>query len=196
MANKDLLQLRIGICGSASVGKTSLANALAAELKLPCLREEMRDYLESTGVNLAELPSAETAAVLEQLWKEREQKELRTRSFVADNCPLDFAAYALYYGCLNSENSTIFLSKTLEFAAKYDAVFVLPWGVLPYAEDGVRPANQHLQLRYQFILEGLLRKHVDPKKLHFFPENIVHLDKRCQWVCSLVGDKRLEPLQA
>jgi uroporphyrin-III C-methyltransferase len=193
MINKIPPQLRIGICGSASVGKTSLANALASDLGLPCLREEMRDYLEGTGINLVELPPSEVAATLLQLWEERKQKESQTPAFIADNCSLDFAAYALYYGCLNEANSTIFLSKTLEFVAKYDAIFVLPWGVLPYTPDGIRPASQHLQLRYQLILEGLLRKYVDPKKLHFFPEKITHLDDRCRWVRSLIMPQK--PLQ-
>jgi uroporphyrinogen III methyltransferase/synthase len=190
MANKIPVQLRIGICGSASVGKTSLTNALASDLELPCLREEMRDYLEATGVNLASLPASETAAILMQLWKERAEKEQRDSAFIADNCPLDFAAYALYYGCLNGENSDVFLSKTLEYLAKYDAIFVLPWGILPYAEDGIRPASQHLQLRYQLILEGLLRKHVDPQRLHFLPENITDLEDRSRWIRSLVLSRK------
>lgn len=190
MTDKIPSQLRIGICGSASVGKTSLADVLASDLGLPCLREEMRDYLENTGINLAELPPSEVATTLRQLWEERKQKESQTPAFIADNCPLDFAAYALYYGCLNETNSTIFLSKTREFVAKYDAIFVLPWGILPYTPDGIRPASQHLQLRYQLILEGLLRKYVDPKKLHFFPETITHLDDRCRWIRSHIAPQR------
>jgi uroporphyrin-III C-methyltransferase len=178
-------QLRIGICGSASVGKTSLVNALASDLTLPCLREEMRDYLESTGAKLADMPAPQVSSVLTQLWKKREEKELQTNAFIADNCPLDFAAYALYYGCLNDENSGVFLSKTLDFISKYDAICVLPWGILPYTEDGVRPASQHLQLRYQLILEGLLRKYVSPQKLHFLPEGITDLTDRCRWARSV-----------
>lgn len=187
MTDKYPVQLRIGICGSAGVGKTSLANALARDLGLPCLREEMRDYLESAPANLMELPVAEVGAVLAQLWKEREQKESLTSAFVADNCPLDFAAYAMYYGCLDAQNISIFLAETLSYIARYDAIVLLPWGGLPYVADGIRPADQHLQLRYQFILEGLLRRYVDPQKLHFLPESIMHLDDRRSWVLSMVS---------
>ena len=48
--------LRIGICGSASAGKSTLAEALASVLKVPCLEEEMRTYLEHSGQRLADLP--------------------------------------------------------------------------------------------------------------------------------------------
>src|ERR1700748_305810 len=113
MDEKKSAQLRIGICGSASVGKTSLANALASDLDLPCLAEEMRGYLESTGADLAELPTSQVSAILIQLWKDRAEKELLTPSFIADNCALDFAAYALYYGCLDKENADILLAQAL-----------------------------------------------------------------------------------
>ena len=192
MGNKASPQLRIGICGSASVGKTSLVNALALDLDLPRLDEEMRGYLESTGVNLTELPASQVTEILVQLWKDRAQKESLISSFIADNCALDFAAYALYYECLNAENAHIFLSETLPFIQKYDAIFVLPWGVLPYALDGIRAVNQHLQLQYQFILEGLLRRYIEPHRLHFLPENITNLDDRRKWVLSSIA--KLQPL--
>jgi len=45
--NKPTLNPRLGVCGSASVGKTALANVLAADFGLPWLREEMRAALET-----------------------------------------------------------------------------------------------------------------------------------------------------
>jgi adenosylcobinamide kinase/adenosylcobinamide-phosphate guanylyltransferase len=186
--DKRSLNLRLGVCGSASVGKTALANALAADFGLPCLREEMRDYLESTGIHLADRPPLEIIATLLQLWQERSEKELQTSAFIADTCPLDFAACALYYGCMDAENASLLLSeKIIASVAAYDAIIILPWGALPYCIDGVRPSNQHQQLRYQLILEGLLRKYVDSRKLYICSESITHLDDRRRWARSIVA---------
>ncbi len=174
---------RIAISGSASVGKTSLTSALANNLGLAWIREEMREYLESSRANLSELPPAQVGSLLMRLWGERKQREANAPGFIADNCSLDFAAYALYYGCLDSENASVLLSETVEHIGSYDAIFVLPWGVLPYNHDGIRPPNQYLQLRYQLIVEGLLQRYT-PSKVHYIPESIVDLAERCKWVLS------------
>jgi uroporphyrinogen III methyltransferase/synthase len=176
--------LRIGICGSASVGKTTLAHALARDFGLPCLREEMRDYLEASGSDLTLLPPANVESILLHLWRQRQDKERTANSFIADNCPIDFAAYALYYGCLSDLSRDALLNEALRNLDRYHAIFLLPWGVLPYEQDGIRPANPHLQLRYHYILEGLLRRHFPADKLHSLPTTLVHLEDRRRWVAE------------
>src|SRR5579859_368368 len=184
MIGKGRQPWRIAVSGSASVGKTSLVSALARSLGLETLKEEMREYLETSRTDLREQPPSQVADVLVRLWRERQQRESNTLSFVADNCSLDFTAYALYYGCVDSGNASIFLSEMVKQVAQYDAIFVLPWGVLPYSHDGVRAPNQYLQFRYQLIIEGLLKRHVDPAKVHYMPETVVDLAERCQWVTA------------
>ena len=186
MNHKPLSQLRIAVCGSASTGKTSLANALAREIGLPCLREEMRDYLENGGIDLITLPTVEVGQILMKLWKTRLEKEQQNPAFIADNSSLDFAAYALYYGCLDEENAHTLLEETCAHLATYDAILVLPWGAIPYVVDGVRPANRYLQLRYQLILESLLHRHADREKIYFLPKHIVQLNDRLQWGTSVI----------
>lgn len=181
---------RIGICGSASVGKTTLVNALAETLRLPTLREEMRDYLVRTGTNLTSLPSAEIEVILLQLWQERQGKERLTPAFVADNSPLDFAVYARFYGC----SSDRLLEAGLANLDRYNAIVVLPWGMLPYEQDGIRPANSQGQLHHQSLLEDLLRTHVPASKLHFLPSPILQLEARVQWAASKLQSVETLPL--
>src|SRR5260370_2431695 len=174
---------RIAISGSASVGKTSLTSALANDLGMGWMVEEMREYLESSRANVCELPPEQVGSLLMRLWGERKQREANAPGFIADNCSLDFAAYALYYGCLDSENASVLLSETVEHIGSYDAIFVLPWGVLPYTHDGIRPPNHYLHMSYQLIVEGLLQRYT-PSKVHYIPESIVDLAERCKWVLS------------
>lgn len=176
--------IRIGVCGSASVGKTTLAGALAREFDVPCLREEMRSYLEHSRKNLADLPAPELEAIVLRLWREREEKERTVPAFVADNCAIDFAAYALYYGCLSAASEEVLLTTAASYLGRYDAIFLLPWGVLPYEQDGVRPSDRYLQLRYQLLLEGLLHRYVEPERLHFLPETLLRVEDRVSWATS------------
>src|SRR5260370_42535579 len=105
---------RIAISGSASVGKTSLTSALANNLGLAWIREEMREYLESSGANLSELPPAQVGSLLMRLWGERKQREANAPGFIPDNCSLDFAAYTLDDGGLDPENASVRWSETVE----------------------------------------------------------------------------------
>lgn len=183
---------RIGITGSAGVGKTSLATALAEDLAVPCLHEEMRAYLERTGTRLSNLPGELVAPILQELWRERSATELAVAAFVADNCCLDFAAYALYYGCVEDTRTAAlpaWLAEPLRNLAHYDAIFVLPWGTLPYVNDGVRGPSQYQQLRYQCIIEGLLRRYAAPGSLHFLPDEIADLAERRRWALSILGER-------
>ncbi len=182
--------LRVGICGSASVGKTTLAHALARELGVPCIEEEMRAYLEQSQQRPEDLPASEFEDILLELWTARAAKESVLEGFVADQCALDFAAYALYYGCLSPRSEDALLSDAARLLARYDAVFLLPWGVLPYEQDGVRARDPYLQLRYQVLLEGLLTRALDPAKLHRLPPTLRRLDDRVHWTKAV-----LDPLQ-
>jgi uroporphyrinogen III methyltransferase/synthase len=163
-----------------------LVQALAGTLGLPCLHEEMRAYLERTGARLADLLPREVEQVLLELWHERAAREQNTVAFVADNCALDFIAYALHYRCLTDELASTLLPQVLKLSADYDAIFVLPWGVLPYVDDGVRNRNRQDQFSYQLNIEGLLRRYMQPGKLHFVPEHLTGLAARRQWVLSIL----------
>ncbi|HEY4354661.1 MAG TPA: uroporphyrinogen-III C-methyltransferase [Acidobacteriaceae bacterium] len=190
MPLEDKSASRIGICGSASVGKTTLAHEVSRRLQLPCIGEEMRAHLESSGSSLAEQAPADTEAALLKMWQERVQAEASATGFIADNCPLDFAAYALYYGCLSEQSYDTLIHAAVEAVQRYDAVVLLPWGVLPYEQDGIRPADRFLQLRYQTLLEGLLRRYVSAEKLYFLPESLLRVGDRAAWVEALAAKMR------
>ncbi|HET6843735.1 MAG TPA: uroporphyrinogen-III C-methyltransferase [Candidatus Angelobacter sp.] len=181
---------RIAVTGSAGVGKTSLVEKLAPALGVPTIEEEMRAWLRQGHARLSELPRSEAAALLLKLWQERAQRERTDAAFVADNCSLDFIAYALHYGCLTEELAAFLLPEAQAFASRYDAVFVLPWGILPYVDDGIRTPSHHAQLGYQLIIEGLCRRYMDPSRLHYLPDGLTDIDSRCQWACSILDHKR------
>ncbi len=149
---------RIAISGSAGVGKTTLARRVAGRLGYPCLAEGMREYLERTGADLHTLGHHGVRDLVLRLWEERREAEARaTGGFVADRSSVDYAAFWLYYRFPTPEDDTA--ERFAEWLApgRYDHHFLLPWGVLPLVDDGVRTTDRWTQLHVQLLIEGLQR---------------------------------------
>ncbi|MEM6671581.1 MAG: uroporphyrinogen-III C-methyltransferase [Planctomycetota bacterium] len=178
--------LRIGVTGSAATGKTALVEALAAELGLPVVCEETRDYLTSrqegaNGRGFESLSKAERRTVLESLFARRVERERALESFVADNTSLDFTAYALHHGIYDdrpSSDGAPLLTRPSHHVASYDAVFVLPHGALPYVRDGVRSDRPLVELRYQHLVESVLQRSFASHRTHAVPRDCTELVDR------------------
>ncbi len=151
---------RIAISGSAGVGKTTLARALAAELGVPYLPEGMREYLESGAPDLHALGPAGVRALVLRLWQERQAQEAAAhRGFVADRSSYDFAAFWLFYRFAepNDPDTEAYMASAMA-PTRYDLVAIVPFGVLPFVDDGVRSANRWVQLHTQVLIEGMVRR--------------------------------------
>jgi hypothetical protein len=178
---------RIGITGSAGVGKTALGLRLGKALGVPYLAEGMRARLEG-GLDLHALGRDGLRALVETLADEMVNAVVAAENadggFVSDRCPLDCAAFWLYYGFGHdaSATATLFDSAASALLEHYDLVVILPWGALPLAADGVRTANPWLQLHYQVLVEGLLHRWLPIGRLAKLPPTVSDLDARVAWV--------------
>jgi nicotinamide riboside kinase len=174
---------RLGITGSAGVGKTTLGRHLAEILAVPFVEEGMRARIEG-GLDLHTLDRDGRRVLLLELL---EQTLSATRDaadgFVSDCCSIDFAAFWLYYGFGFDEDATQRIFVRAERAlAGYDLIVVLPWGAIPLVADGVRSANPWIQLHYQVLLEGLLARHAHTGQVVRMPLEVVGLDERLRWI--------------
>ncbi|MBK8907599.1 MAG: AAA family ATPase [Rhodospirillales bacterium] len=136
---------RIAITGSAGVGKTTLATALAARLALPLVREGMRERLEG-GLDLHALGRDGVGALIEALFVEHlgdvDRAVTTAGGFVSDRCPLDSAAFWLCYGFgMDGDATSRIFERAAAAVGGHDLIVMLPWGVLPLVADGVRSAN-------------------------------------------------------
>jgi nicotinamide riboside kinase len=178
---------RVALSGSAGVGKSTLGAALAQRWGVPFLPEGMRARIEA-GLKLHDLDHDQLQSLIEALWDEQAAAEAEAIAqfggFVADRSSLDYAAFYLHYG-FTTDQARIgrFFERLSAHAQSYDAVLLLPYGVLPLVEDGVRSTNPYIQLRYQVTLAGLLRQHLPEERLLIMPPLTV-LEARLRWAVS------------
>lgn len=173
--------MRIALSGSAGTGKTTLALALSRALGLPLMPEETRARLEEGEPPLHHLAPEEGLAVLEGLWAARLDQEARLGAFVADNGPLDFAAYALHHGCVASAEHP-FVRGCLAHLPRVQTL-LLPGGVLPYERDGVRCGDPGVEARFQALLEGLRPEGSPVRDL---PPGLLQREARLAWALAQV----------
>jgi nicotinamide riboside kinase len=185
---------RLALSGSAGTGKTALGLRLAARLQVPFIPEGMRPRIEA-GLDLHTLSRAVLRSLVEELYAEAgtamREAESSHGGFVADRAPLDFLAFWLYYGFADDQPATVaFAERVAADMARLDALVVLPWGVLPLADDGVRSPNPWRQLHFQALLEGLARSRVAAARLHWLPNEVTALDDRVGWVVGEIVNGR------
>jgi len=182
--------VKIAVSGSAGVGKTTLVTGLSRALGIPCISEEMRDYMVFTDQPLADRSTSEIAVVLAALWDARVSRESVLPAFVADNSSLDFIAYVLFYRCQHQAAVQPLLKEAWDRVRMYDACFILPFGAIPYVNDGIRPRRQESQRNYQRILERLYRKQRKATTVHRLPLDCRVEEERLQWAISALSEVR------
>lgn len=180
---------RLALSGSAGIGKSTLGRELARRLEVPFIDEGMRRRLEA-GLQLHGMDEDTHRALLVELWEEQVREEDAAAAahggFVADRSCVDFAAFALLFHSHVPEFCEAFVPRVLAAVGRYDAVIVLPWGVLPLEVDGYRSTNRWYQRRFQSTVEGLVRREVAPGRAWFLP-GLEDLEARLDWVRERVA---------
>lgn len=182
---------RIAMCGSAGVGKSTLGRRIADALGLPYLDETMRDRL-AAGLDIHTLDHDGMRDLLVELWQEQRDREAACpEGFVTDRSPIDYATFWLHYHLHHDREATeSWMSETLAELPRFDAVVLLPWGVLPLVDDGVRSTNRWAQFMFQGMVEAMATRSADDAQLLRLPP-FADLDKRVGWVLERLAVRRV-----
>lgn len=154
--------MRIAICGAHGVGKTTLANALAKELKLHLIEKVARrvavglGYASTKNIIAQDIISREAFqhAVLErQLLQEF---FLYASGYVSDRSVIDIAAYTTWYSVPGWQGMQ---KSAIEYAQQnYDLLVYVPLGATLAKDDGFRLTDQKSQRQIDMLITGMIAK--------------------------------------
>jgi len=131
--------MRIGLCGTMSVGKTTLVNALKElpEFKNYTFRTERSKYLRDMGIPL----NTDSTVKGQSVFLAERASELMQKNIITDRTILDVMAFARCSDSMNYLESQQFCDFASNMLHEYDYIFyVSPEGV-DIEDNGVRETN-------------------------------------------------------
>ena len=129
--------MKIGLCGTMSVGKTTLVKALkkVPEFKNYSFATERSKYLNDLGIPLMK------------------------QNIVTDRTVFDVMAFTLNAKSIAHQDKDIFENYAKEFIREYDYIFYISPHGIPVEDNGVRETDEHYRDVIDFSITTLIKKY-------------------------------------
>ena len=150
--------MKIGLCGTMSVGKTTLVNALKElpEFKDYMFRTERSKELMAQGIPL----NTDSTLKGQTVFLAERTGELMTENVITDRTVIDVMAFARASKSINSPDKDLFEDYAKRFIKEYDYIFyVSPVGV-EIEDNGIRETN----VDYRDLIDYTISKILDEQK--------------------------------
>ncbi len=179
--------VKIAVSGAVSTGKTTLGKALAGELGVAFIAENLESLFYIEREKMAD--PAKHAKLFLKCLESKRQLELLQESFVVDRCPVDILNFWFAKHLHSRTDTQPIYERCRRDMLLYDRIVLLPFGVLPFeknSEDGdpKRNAETWFRLHGSARITGLAHHFLEPDKIIHMPKNIVELDARINFVRS------------
>ena len=143
--------MKIGLCGSMSVGKTTLVNALK---ELPQFKDytfatERSKYLRDLGIplNTDSTLKGQTVFLAERV------SELMHENLITDRTVIDVMAFTLNAKSINQTDKISFEEYARNFINEYDYVFYISPEGVEIEDNGVRTTNAEYRDLIDFTIQ-------------------------------------------
>jgi len=144
--------MKIGLCGTMSVGKTTLVNALKKEsiFKDYTFRTERSKYLSSLGIPL----NTDSTFKGQLVFAAERSAELMQEKIITDRTIIDVMAFCALSEAMNIEEKNS-LRNTLKYLIKeYDIIFYIDDLSIPIEDNGIRETNE----RYRVYIDDKIKE--------------------------------------
>jgi GTPase SAR1 family protein len=144
--------MKIGLCGTVSVGKTTLVNALKElpQFKNYKFSTERSKYLRDLGIPL----NTDSTLKGQTIFLSERCAELMNDNLITDRTVIDVMAFTQNAKSINQADKTSFEEYARNFINEYDYIFyVSPKGV-EIEDNNVRETNAEYRDQIDFTIKG------------------------------------------
>ena len=149
--------MKIGLCGTMSVGKTTLVKALknTSEFNMYNFSTARSKYLNDLGIPL----NTDSTLKGQTVFLAERCAELMNNNIITDRTVIDVMAFTLNAKSIGHQDKDIFENYAKEFIREYDYIFYIsPYGI-PIENNGVRETDEHYRDIIDFTITTLIKRY-------------------------------------
>ena len=149
--------MKIGLCGTMSVGKTTLVKALKKlpEFKKYNFATERSKYLNDLGIPL----NTDSTLKGQTIFLAERCAELMRDNVITDRTIIDVMAFTQNAKSIARQDKEIFEDYAKEFLREYDYIFYISPDGLSIEDNGVRETDEYYRDIIDFSITSLIRKY-------------------------------------
>ena len=148
--------MKIGLCGTMSVGKTTLVNALKEleQFKNYNFATERSKYLMSLGIPL----NTDSTLKGQTVFLAERCSELIYDNIITDRTILDVMAFTLNAKSISNQDKELFENYASGFIKEYDYIFYISPSGLDIEDNGVRETDEYYRDLIDHSINTLINK--------------------------------------
>ena len=149
--------MKIGLCGTMSVGKTTLVNALKnePEFKNYTFRTERSKYLNSIGIPL----NTDSTLKGQLVFASERAAELMQENIITDRTIIDVMAFCELSKSMSKAEKDHINGVLWHLIKEYDIIFHIDDLSVPIEDNGVRETNKDYRLDIHQKISSILGMH-------------------------------------